>query len=407
MGNRAVAHALQRTIDYSKATAANPGSNAEEMLALLQKKFGAGGQNAVAVQTEFETIAKTRRKWTPSEVWQAFRKAERELFPPSARAEARGPGRRSPTLPRGADDPARRQALRNFAFTSKTTLTAVVEPKDAEAREFAAESSSGEHAEAILMKKLEQAHEAGTVALAPATKITITINNSPCPSCATALAAWANARGLTRITVFFANPYLQDPQAAAAPAAAAAAAAPAAAESGKWDNFKKARAIMFEAGIKLHGFEPLEKIISGGETDTELKRATKAGGVPEKRFKSAATKLEAARGDGGFISDDYSEDEPPAAAVEPPAGAGAGGPLHSASSEGDAGMGVDEPPASSSAAAAAAAAAPAAAAAAPVPAFGGPEPAGAELPPRGRRKRRKVAGGEAAASAGDADDEGD
>lgn len=137
----------------------------------------------------------------------------------------------------GDEQRQRRQAIKNFAFNTVTTLIGVVDTTKFETRNLTTEKL---HAEQDFVRQAEP-----LIKKLKNPRIVITINNSPCADrCALFLANWVKEHNLTNVTIYFANPYGTD------------------------EEFREAVGILQGAGITVAPFSVLD--YTGEDTDDEM-----------------------------------------------------------------------------------------------------------------------------------------
>ncbi len=258
-GNRAP---VQRVIDFSKKSKRVSATNIEELILFFVAKYGKFNEDHI--RDKIKKIDAQEDNWSVFDVYRSFEEDNLSVF-----TEVEFSHSSSPNLPGGGmSDEKRYAAINQFAFNTVTKLVGIVGKNRFEARN---DSDDDQHAEEIFMQQVDSSG----IKLNEETVIVITINNSPCHAkCATLLAEWVKKHGLKDVTMFFANPYGTD------------------------EEFTNAIKILQAAGIKIHGFIPLDEI--GTDTDNEIE------GRYRKRFNKMGGKLKRAKKEKLYTSDNDS-----------------------------------------------------------------------------------------------------
>lgn len=267
---------LQAKINFDSHYRGLKASDSKDLIAKLVREFGAANRQRIVA--DIAEISRSRATWSLMQIRLHFRKlAEQGTIAVHATAVPASLGR--------APIP---DSLRSFTLLNATQLVARVA-----GRLFAQRShATFGHAERRLMRELDSAsenlHDALDLTTNP--RIEITINNSPCEACAAALAAWAAARGLTNVHIYFTSPY------------------------GAVEEFKRSIGVLKAAGIKVHGLD-----LSARSSDPDL---TERG---RKALMTLGGKLRRTRESKEYVSDDEADGKESKSQKKPASGKGAPG----------------------------------------------------------------------------------
>ncbi len=221
---------IQRKIKYHTSYRGRKAKNEKDLINQLVAAFGEPNRAKI---TGYVASMGSSGNWSMRDVWVYFNKLAASGSMPVHEHVEFAASRRAPS-PR---------PLTDFSFTQVTWLTGIV--GDRKFGPIRNSTDDDEHAEERFMARVESAHAEGHLNLKSNPRIVITLNNSPCrEKCAGLLAAWVKKWRLTKVTIYFGNPY------------------------GATEEFTGAVGSLQGAKIRVHGID-LSRVPHKGEELTE------------------------------------------------------------------------------------------------------------------------------------------